>query len=84
MGVTVHLNTSPTKLEKGSDGKIKLTVKTKDGKDELGGIDQVLFATGRKPNTKGLGLDEIGVELDDKGGVKVGSCCFGGGLLHCF
>ena len=79
----MHLNMSPTMLEKGSDGKIKLTAETKDGEEELVGIDQVLFATGRKPNTKGLGLDEIGVELDDKGGVKVGSYWFRSRLLHC-
>ena len=30
------------------------------------------MATGRKAKTKGLGLEEIGVELDEKGGVKVG------------
>lgn len=33
--------------------------------------DCVLFATGRIPNTEGLGLAEAGVELDDKGAVKV-------------
>jgi len=34
-------------------------------------VDCVLFATGRVPNTKDLGLAEVGVELDDKGAVKV-------------
>jgi glutathione reductase (NADPH) len=33
--------------------------------------DELLFATGRKPNTEGLGLEEIGVEVGDKGQVKV-------------
>lgn len=33
--------------------------------------DCVLFATGRVPNTEGLGLAEAGVALDDKGAVKV-------------
>lgn len=31
----------------------------------------VLFATGRVPRTRGIGLDELGVELDRKGGVVV-------------
>ena len=34
-------------------------------------VDMVMFATGRKPNTHGLGLDTAGVELDDMGAVKV-------------
>jgi glutathione reductase (NADPH) len=33
--------------------------------------DAVLYATGRAPNTKGLGLDDLGVELNDKGAVVV-------------
>ena len=34
-------------------------------------VDCVMFATGRVPNTEGLGLEAAGVELDDKGAVKV-------------
>ncbi|QNQ09926.1 glutathione-disulfide reductase [Sphingomonas alpina] len=34
-------------------------------------VDAVMFATGRDPNTKGLGLDSAGVETDDKGAIKV-------------
>jgi glutathione reductase (NADPH) len=34
-------------------------------------VDCVLFATGRVPNTEGLGLADVGVELDAKGAVKV-------------
>jgi len=34
--------------------------------------DSVLFAVGRNPNTNGLALDAAGVELDDRGYIKVG------------
>ena len=34
-------------------------------------VDCVMFATGRVPNTQGLGLDSAGVELDEKGAVVV-------------
>jgi glutathione reductase (NADPH) len=34
-------------------------------------VDCVLFATGRSPNTDGLGLDSAGVEMDDKGAIVV-------------
>jgi glutathione reductase (NADPH) len=33
--------------------------------------ERVMCATGRGPNTKGLGLEDAGVELDDKGAVRV-------------
>jgi len=33
--------------------------------------DQVLSAMGRLPNTAGLGLEEVGVELGDRGEIKV-------------
>ena len=33
--------------------------------------DKVMFATGRRPNVKGLGLEAAGVKLDEKGAVAV-------------
>ena len=33
--------------------------------------DQVMYATGRKPNTEGLGLKEIGVEIHQNGAISV-------------
>ena len=34
-------------------------------------VDLVMFATGRRPNTGGLGLESAGVEMDEMGAVKV-------------
>ncbi|MBB5716396.1 glutathione-disulfide reductase [Sphingomonas aerophila] len=34
-------------------------------------VDMVMFATGRVPNTRGLGLESAGVELDDTGAIRV-------------
>jgi len=34
-------------------------------------VDLVMFATGRVPNTRGLGLESAGVELDDTGAIRV-------------
>ena len=34
-------------------------------------VDQVMFATGRRPNVRGLGLEKAGVKLDKKGAVAV-------------
>jgi glutathione reductase (NADPH) len=33
--------------------------------------DQVLFATGRRPNVSGLGLERAGVQLNEKGAIKI-------------
>jgi glutathione reductase (NADPH) len=33
--------------------------------------DKVMFATGRRPNVKGLGLETAGVKLDEKGAIQV-------------
>lgn len=33
--------------------------------------DAVIYCTGRKPNTKGLGLDNLPIELSEHGGIKV-------------
>ena len=34
-------------------------------------VDCVMYATGRLPNSGGMGLEEVGVEFDEKGGIKV-------------
>ncbi|RYE03838.1 MAG: glutathione-disulfide reductase [Sphingomonadales bacterium] len=66
-GVDFRFNCGFESISKNEDGT--LTVMTK-GHDPMI-ADIVLFATGRVPNTMGLGLAEAGVELDDKGAVKV-------------
>jgi glutathione reductase (NADPH) len=34
-------------------------------------VDKVMFATGRRPNVSGLGLEQAGVKLSDKGAIAV-------------
>ena len=34
-------------------------------------VDQVMFATGRRPNVTGLGLDKVGVRVNAKGAIEV-------------
>jgi glutathione reductase (NADPH) len=34
-------------------------------------VDQVMFATGRRPNVSGLGLERAGVQLNEKGAIRV-------------
>ncbi|HUD90913.1 glutathione-disulfide reductase [Sphingobium sp.] len=66
-GINFRFNAKMERIEKNEDGT--LCVRFKDG-DPVA-ADVVLFATGRKPMTDGLGLETAGVELDDKGAIKV-------------
>jgi glutathione reductase (NADPH) len=56
----------PIAIEKRADG---LAVTFSDGEQRV--FDQVLVATGRIPHTRGLGLENAGVELDHVGAIKV-------------
>lgn len=46
-----------------------------NGEEKTIDADYVLVTVGRKPNTKELGLEEIGVELDERGLVKIDEQC---------
>jgi glutathione reductase (NADPH) len=46
-----------------------LCVELSDHEDIV--VDKVMFATGRRPNVKGLGLEAAGVKLDDRGAIAV-------------
>ncbi len=54
-------------IEKGIDGCFTVRM----ANHEPATVDLVMFATGRVPNTRSLGLENAGVELDAKGAVKV-------------
>jgi glutathione reductase (NADPH) len=66
-GIRFVLNSPIDEVVKQSSGA--LTVKMQNG-DAIE-CDALLFATGRVPNTEGLGLDSAGVEIDAKGAVRV-------------
>jgi dihydrolipoamide dehydrogenase len=51
-------------------GRLCLTASTKKGSLETE-ADIILFAGGRKANTKGMNLEKLGIELDEKGFIKV-------------
>ena len=66
-GLEFRFDASFERVEKGSDGCLTVHM---SGHEPVT-VDCVMFATGRVPNTTGLGLESAGVELDDKGAVKV-------------
>lgn len=68
-GITVLLQQDVAHIHKLSDGS--LSVALIDPQTDPLNVDAVLYATGRVPNSQGLGLAEAGVDLDSAGGVKV-------------
>lgn len=65
-GIGVRLNTTIRQIAREGEAR---RVTLSDGTCML--VDQVMFATGRWPNTGGLGLETAGVALDHKRAVKV-------------
>jgi glutathione reductase (NADPH) len=66
-GIEFRFNAPFEAITKNEDGTLHVEMTGCDAID----ADIVLFATGRAPNIDGLGLDFVGVELTDKGAVKV-------------
>ncbi|XP_028552346.1 glutathione reductase, chloroplastic [Dendrobium catenatum] len=66
-GIEFHTEESPQAILKSADGLLSL----KTSKGTVDGFSHVMFATGRKPNTKNLGLEEAGVKLDKNGAILV-------------
>ncbi len=70
-GIAFHLGTKVTAVEKTADGA-KVTFEPVKGGDKVElNADVVLIATGRKPYTAGLGLEDAGVALDNRGRVEI-------------
>src|SRR5919108_129875 len=65
-GIEIHARTHVTRIEQAPHG---YSVYTSLGQEFS--ADVVMYATGRKPNTRGLGLAEIGVETDENDAVVV-------------
>lgn len=67
-GIDFKFHATIERIEKRQDGLLHVGM---TGCDDLE-ADQVLFAVGRNPNTRGLGLEAAGVEMAEKGKIKVG------------
>ena len=65
-GIDIHLGTAVMRLEKTEGGILAVAT---DGTEQE--FDLVLYATGRRPNTGGLGLEGIGLTLGRNGEIPV-------------
>lgn len=66
-GIRFCFNAPLERVEKQADGTLSVHVGDSDVLD----CELLIFATGRKPHSARLGLEEIGVEMDEKGAIKV-------------
>lgn len=67
-GLDIHVNTKVTGSEE-RDGKRVILAENKKGEILEFPADKVLVSVGRKPFTGGLGLDTVGVQLNERGQV---------------
>jgi dihydrolipoyl dehydrogenase len=67
--IRVETGARAENIEKTGQG-VRLTLTTKDGKQEVLETEKLLVAVGRKPNTENIGLENTRVELD-RGYIKV-------------
>jgi pyruvate/2-oxoglutarate dehydrogenase complex dihydrolipoamide dehydrogenase (E3) component len=69
-GIEVHTGAAATRVLRAG---ATTTVEVADGTSI--DTDVVLLATGRRPRTAGLGLDTVGVEVDERGAIPVDERC---------
>ncbi|MFN3362996.1 dihydrolipoyl dehydrogenase [Allorhizobium sp. NPDC080224] len=70
-GIEFNLGAKVTGVEKSGEGAKVTFEPVKGGEAQTLDADVVLVATGRKPYTAGLGLEESGVALDNRGRVEI-------------
>jgi glutathione reductase (NADPH) len=66
-GLDFKFNATIDKVEKAADDRLHISM---TGCDDIE-ADQLLIATGRRPNIEGLGLEDVGVRVGESGQIKV-------------
>ena len=70
-GIKVYTSSKTKSVDAVKKGKIKVVVENAKGKETTIEVDRVLSAVGMKANTAGIGLDQAGVKLDERGNIIV-------------
>ena len=68
-GINFHMQHKVEQIKRSNSGAI-VSTKDKEGNKKDFNSDIVLVSVGRKPNTSGLSLEKIGIELDEKKRIK--------------
>lgn len=66
----LEILTSSKVVSRKGESPFKVSIESK-GKTIEKEFDVILVATGRKPNTENIGLEEVGVEKDERGFIRV-------------
>jgi pyruvate/2-oxoglutarate dehydrogenase complex dihydrolipoamide dehydrogenase (E3) component len=69
-GVAIHVGAQLLNVSGQSGSGVSVALRTSSGEQSIEG-SHILVAVGRVPNTASIGLDKAGVDLDDRGFVKV-------------
>jgi dihydrolipoamide dehydrogenase len=72
-GLKIHLGVKINNVKQGKKG-VTIDYETNDGSFTLD-CDKLVVAVGRVPNTDGLGCDNVGLKLDDRGRIAVNDHC---------
>ncbi len=70
-GMTFHLGMAVKSAKAGKSGVSLVIADAKSGEEKSLSCDIALVAVGRRPNTDGLGLEALGIELTERGQIKV-------------
>jgi dihydrolipoamide dehydrogenase len=73
-GAKIFKNAKALGYEKQADGSIAVKISV-NGKEETLVTDVVLVAVGMRPNSKGIGLENVGVKIDERGFVPADKFC---------
>lgn len=68
-GLIIQPNTQVLRVAR--DGSDILVTTTVDGHEQHVRAEKLLVATGRKPNTENIGLEQVGIQTDDRGAIRV-------------
>ncbi|KPM45001.1 Glutathione reductase [Neonectria ditissima] len=72
LGVDLHKRSQVSKVEKDANGKLTITYRDDTGNETVvADVDHLIWAIGRTPETKGIGLEEAGVKLRESGHIVV-------------
>jgi dihydrolipoamide dehydrogenase len=67
-GATVHSGASLKRMEI-KNGRVEYELSYKDGRNEVLNVDKALASIGRVPNVEGLGLENAGIRLNERGSI---------------